>query len=470
MIKFGTSGFRGIIGDNWTKENIQKIGFAFRRVMEKQKKKVHFVIGYDNRFMGRESAVWFCEAACSDLMRATFMNVSIPTPFAAYKAVTTDFGIIITASHNPFFYNGIKVFLHGGKEADDEFFGGLSKVFDEVKDYKPAKFNKLVEDGIIVLSEDTNDYSDKIASLLDIKTIKSGNTKVLFNPMHGSSIAIMKRLFDKMGVKYNMINDTLDPYFGGRLPAPYPHNLVDMAAEVVKGKYHFGIAVDGDADRVAVIDGDGKFYDCNYLAAALYYYLTQIKKQKGGAVKNFLTSNLINKLCAKYGYETHETLVGFKFLGKPFESTDALLAAESGGMGFKAISLSKDSIITVAFLVDLVASMKKSIGAIVKEIAASVSFPSEFVEYAYPFDSADRDSLLKKLLAKEKPKFSEKVAKIDEYFDGYKITFDGDYWCAARLSGNENVLRMYAERPDANLGNKTIDIMEKFYGMKVRQK
>lgn len=470
MIKFGTSGFRGIIGDNWTKENIQKIGFAFRKIAEEKKKQIRFVIGYDNRFMGREAAIWFCEAACSEQIQTTFMNVSIPTPFAAYKAVTDDFGIIITASHNPYFYNGIKIFLHGGKEADDDFCNQITKYTQDTKGMKLTKFNELVERGFVTFSESTDDYVNQIVSQVDKKTIKSSGLKVLINPMYGSGTAILKKLFKKFGLEWHAINENLDPFFGGTLPCPYPHMLTKMAEAVVKGKYDFGVAVDGDADRVAVIDCDGKFYDCNYLGAAFYYYLTQIKKQKGGAVKNILTSNLINKLCTKYGFDIHETLVGFKFLGVPFEKTDAIIAVESGGMGFKAISLSKDGVATAAFLVDLIAATKKSIGTIVKELEKLVSFPSSFVEYAYPFDGAEREALLEKLLLSEKPKFSQEVIKVNSYFDGFKAVLKGDYWCAARLSGNENVLRIYAEMADEKTANEVIGIMEKFYNVTERQK
>jgi len=468
MIKFGTAGFRGIIGDNWTKENIQKIGFAFRKVVEGKKKPVKFIIGYDNRFMGRESAIWFCEAVCCDTVRATFMNVSVPTPFIAYKSAAVGYGIVITASHNPYIYNGIKLF-HDGKEGDDEFTGGLEKHLDAK--FNCTKFDKLIEDGFVTFSEDLDDYADLIASSLDIKTIKSGNTKVLFNPMHGSGAAITRRLFDKMGVKYDIINEEPDPMFGGNLPSPYPHMLTGMAAEVIKGKYHFGVAIDGDADRITVIDADGKFYDCNYLSAAFYYYLTQIKKQKGGAVKNFLTSNLINKLCTMYGFNIHETPVGFKYLGKIMETNgDVLLGAESGGMGFRQISFSKDGVATAAFLVDLVATMKKSIGAIVDEIVKLVSFPSHFVEYAYPFDPAIRADFLKKLLSPTKPKFAQEIIRVDTYQDGYKAVFENDYWCAARISGTESAVRAYTEMPNEAVCDEVIKTIEQFYDMPARQK
>lgn len=470
MIKFGTSGFRGIIGDNWTKENVQKIGSAFRKMIEAQKKKVNIAIGYDNRFMGRESAVWFCEAACSDQIRATFMKVSVPSPFIAFKALTVDFGIIMTASHNPYEYNGIKVFLYGGIEADDEFCTELTRTIKTLKNVETARFSKLVEEGIVSYSEETDEYVDKIVSLVDAKKIKASGLKVLINTMHGSGAAVARKIIERIGLQFNVLNENIDPYFGGSLPAPYPHNLTGMAKEVVKGKYSFGVALDGDADRVAVIDGDGKYYDCNFLAAALYYYLTQIKKQSGGAVKDFLTSNLIVKLCKFYGFEIHETPVGFKFLGKSLHRTESLLAVESGGMGFKQVSLCKDGIASAAFLIDLVVAMKKSIGEVISEISKLVSFPSVFVQYAYPFAAAEREVILGKLLSAEKPKFSLKTVDINEYSDGLKMVLENDYWCAARLSGNENVLRLYAEMPSEAECGKAIGAMEKFYGMTERQK
>lgn len=470
MIKFGTSGFRGIIGDNWTKENIQKIGFAFRKVMEAQGEKITFIIGHDTRFLGRDSAIWFCEAACCESVHSIFMNTFVPTPYIAHKAVTQDFGIMITASHNPSIYNGIKMFLHGGKEAGDEFFSKIVAAFDKIKDFKAINFDKLIESGIVTFSENTDDYVDKIASSLDMKTIKASKPKILFNPMHGSSTVIMRKLFDKMGIDVKIINENPDPLFGGKLPAPYAHNLVDMAAMVVKDKYDCGVALDGDGDRIAVIDSDGKYYDCNYLSAALYYYLTQIKKQKGGAVKSFLSSNLIAKMCKKYGFDAIETPVGFKFLGKALEENKKmLLAMESSGMAFKQISHSKDAVTAAAFIFDLIASAKKSIGAIVNEVIASVDFQSSYLEFAYPFALADRETTLGKLLAKEKPKF-DGVVKIDSYPDGFKIVFADDYWCAARISGTENAMRIYTEMRDAKACQKVIKIIEDFYGMTERQK
>jgi phosphomannomutase len=465
MIKFGTSGFRGIIGDNWTKENIQKIGAAFQRVALAGKTNINFTIGFDNRFMGRESAQWFCEAACNDKTHATFINVPVPSPLIANAAVSTDFGVVITASHNPYEYNGIKIFLNGGREADDEFCALLMTEINALATVKTTTFKDLE----IKFSTDTSNYINQIIALLDIPKIKSAQPKVLFNPMHGSAIEVFRDLAKQIGIEYHAINDTSDPYFGGKLPCPYPPNLLDMAQDVVAGKYHFGVALDGDGDRVAIIDGDGKIYDCNYISAVILFYLTQTKKQRGGAVKNFLTSNLITKVCAKYGFEINETPVGFKFMGKVWQNSDAIVAAESGGMGIRNLSLAKDGVVTAAVIIDIIASTKKSIGELVAEVSALVNFPSMFMEYAYPFTATEREGVLSKLHATDKPKFFTDTIRVETYFDGFKIIFPNDYWCAARLSGNENVLRLYTEMRDQADCAKIIAELEKFYNMKQRQ-
>ena len=468
-IRFGTSGFRGIIGDNWTKENIRTIAHAFRQKAEADGKKVTIVVGYDNRFMGRESAEWFCEAVCSDKIQVIFMNVSVPTPFVAFGATTYDYGVIMTASHNPYFYNGIKVFLKGGKEMSDEFCLQLSQNIANPKGYPDANFSELVKSGRITLSDDTDDYVNKVVGLADAKTIRAAKIKVLFNPMNGSGSEITKKIFNKLGVNYQCMNDGIDPYFGGSLPCPYPHKLTDMVKRVLDGKFDLGIALDGDGDRIAVIDRDGRIYDCNYLHAILYYYLVAVKGQKGGIVKTTHCSNLGVRLCAKYGYESHEVPVGYKNIAPVLEQTNSLIGAESGGMGFKAVSLQKDGIAPAAVIIDLVSALKKGITELIKEVGALVDFQSEFLEYAYPFAAEAREKILEKFKG-EPPKFAQKVIRREALGDGYKIIFEGDYWCMARVSGNENAARLYAEMSTSKECGEIIAKLEKHHGFSERQK
>ena len=468
MIKFGTSGFRGIIGDTWTKENAQRIAFALRSVLEAQGNPVNLIVGYDNRFMARESAMWFCEAICCDKIRATFIDVSVSTPYIAYKTGKSGYGIIITASHNSYVYNGIKIFLPGGREANDEFFTALEKVLD--RSYGIIFFEDLVKKGYVKFSTNIEDYIDRIVAMLDVQALRDSNLKILVNPMHGSGAAAMKRLFERIGLEWHAICENPDPYFGFSIPSPYPYLIGEMAQKV-KGDFSLGLALDADADRVTLIDYDGKVYTCSHLGAVLHYYLTQIKKQyKGGIVKNFLTGNLVVKLCQVYGFEVHETPVGFKFIGKAMEQSNTIMAVESNNVGFKTLSLYKDGIAGAMLLAEVVAVTKKSIGQVIDELAALVSFRSSYLEYAYPFHFSVRGKLLEKLLSPRKPGFAQPIIKVDQYFDGYKLHFAGDYWCGARMSANEDVMRFYIEMADERACHDAAAAMEKFYGVSEKQK
>jgi len=243
-----------------------------------------------------------------------------------------------------------------------------------------------------------------------------------------------------------------------------------MAKMVVEGNYHFGFALDGDGDRITVIDRNGKIYDCNYLLAVFYYYIVEIKKIKGGLAKNFVSSNLSTRLARKYGNEIYETRVGFKFLAVPMEAGKALIAGEGGGVGFRGISLTKDGIVAAAHLIDLLVNMRKSITDIISEITNIVGFPSVCLEYAYPYEAALRETILGKLMSDAMPDFNQAVIKRDNFPDGFKLFFNNDYWAAARTSGTENVVRFYTEMPDESGCERIIRIMENFYNLRERQK
>lgn len=469
MIKFGTSGFRGIIGDKWTKENIQKIGFALRALLKSEGKDARMIIGYDNRFMGRQSSEWFCEAACCESLKAVVYSKSVPVPLITYRSHDFDFGIMFTASHNPYFYNGIKIFFRGGKEVDEPFIAKLMKSMEMLKKCVDTPVKELVKDGIVEYCDDISMYGDKVMSLIDVDKIRKSDIKVLFNPMHGAATEVCEDLFKRLEMKYETINGNPDPYFGNAVPAPYAYRLKDMSKKVPKGNFSFGFAVDGDADRVAFIDVDGKYYDCNYLTAIFYYYYIEVKKRKGTLVKNHMTSALATKLCKKYGTQIYETRPGFKYLGAVLERDDVLMAGESGGIAFKEVSLMKDGIFSAFALIDLLVNTKKSIGKILEEIIDQVGFPTVCVEHAYVFESRNREKIEKKLSNGVVPKFACDVKGVEIFPDGFRATFEDDYWVAARMSGNEDVVRFYTECSTAEECDKCIAVLEEYYNLKERQ-
>ena len=428
-IKFGTSGFRGIIGDNWTKDVIYRLGHAFTKVAKQGK----VIIGFDNRFMGRESAEWFCEAL-GDKFELTMFDIPVPTPIIPFLTVKDfDFGVMITASHNPYKYNGIKVFLKGGTEAGDEFFSEVTKHLDE---------EVITSDKKIKHIKDVSSYINKILSLVQVS-----NIKVLFDAMNGSSADIVIKLFKELGVRYTAINTESDPYFKNKVPAPYQHNLVELSKKVVKGGFDVGFALDGDGDRVAFIDRDGSFWDCNYLLSALW---------SGGEVaKNHFSSNLIKKISK----QVHETPVGFKYLGKVLGETKAVIAGESTGIAFKEVSLSKDGIVTAFLLLDKLSKEKKTITEIVERIKKDVNFPSFYLEQAYNGTVTIGDEL---------PDIG--VTEVIRFPEGLKFCLSKDYWVGVRKSGTEPVTRLYVEMPTQKEAERVLKTLENFYGLKERQK
>ncbi|MCL2822328.1 MAG: hypothetical protein FWD86_03940 [Firmicutes bacterium] len=448
MIKFGTSGFRGIIGDNWTKQNIQKIGNAIAKLIQKGK----IVIGFDNRFMGKQSAHWLAQSLISDSIDIKLFDHPVPTPLITYKTMHDfDYGIMITASHNPYYFNGIMINVKGGIEASDAFYKSIEdNIADEIK---------TSEKKFLTIS-DTDDYTNKMLSLLDTNAIKSRKFKVLFNPMHGSSHDILLKSLKSLHINCDTINACPDPYFGSTLPAPYPHNLSAQSKQVCDGGYDFGFALDGDGDRFAFIDGDGKIYDCNYLMAALYYYLYNFKGQRGGLVKNYVSSNLAANLCQSYGQKVYQGAVGFKILGEMLSSTDAIVAGEGAGMAFKQVSLRKDGIFGTLATVDMLALSKKSIGQIIDQIILDTGFKTHLLEFAYKSD----------LQAFDIPKFDIPLKDTIFFDNSIKFCFDGGYWAAVRKSGTEPVVRLYVEMPSQKKANEMIKHLEEFYALTERQK
>ena len=200
MIKFGTSGFRGIIGDNFTKESVKKVAYAICELAKDENmKKPEVVIGYDNRFMSQDYAKWVGEVL-STTMKVKFYSISVPTPLVCFETKNMDFGIMITASHNPYNYNGIKVFLRGGRDCDDEKLRKIEKTANKVKveSIKSENFDDAIKSGKIVLANDIKKYCDSILNFVNIKTIQKSNIRVLVNAMHGNSTGCIKYLLNKL--------------------------------------------------------------------------------------------------------------------------------------------------------------------------------------------------------------------------------------------------------------------------------
>lgn len=471
MIKFGTSGFRGIMGDSFTKAKVQKVAEALVKIIEKKKiANAEIAIGYDNRFMSKEYAQWMSEVLCK---RTTvyFFTSSTPSPVLAWIAKKINFTIAITASHNPYMYNGIKIFLSGARECDDEFANNVERIansinIDEV-DY--INYQQGVNENRIIETNNYIDYCDSLLTHFNTKIIKKSKLKVLINPMHGNSVNCFRYLLEKLKIDYVMQNDDIDPYFEYKLPAPYVHNLTKQAKEVVKGGYDLGFALDGDSDRFTLIGSNGKIYDCNYVAAVLYYYCLKYKNYKGAIVKNIASSNLLKRISESFNFNCYDAKVGFKHIGKILEETDAFIGIESNGIAFKEHILTKDGIFVGIAILELIAFFKKPFHEILKEVQKEYNFENTVLEFAYPISKEKKSEIIDLLFVKkEYPKFHKKIIDIDER-EGLKINYENDYWGMIRFSGNEPVVRIFSEMKNKKECDKMFACYEKFLGLSQRQ-
>ena len=456
-ITFGTSGFRGIIGDNWTKENVQKIGNAIKKIVEDNKEKVKILVGFDNRFMGKQSVDWFCDAVNCELAELIVFSVPVVTPVLAFKTASQfDYGIMITASHNPYYYNGIKVFLRNGTEASDDFFKVVVKNLPDKDKITTTRANPKYID-------DISDYIDRVASLLDVDAIKKANLNICFNAMHGSGAQAVLSLFERFGVRYTALNTGRDAWFGTGAPAPSAANLKEQCEIIKNGKYNFGFAIDGDGDRISFIDGDGSIWECNHLMAVFYYYYAQIKDRKGTLVKSHVSSSLVGELCKKYGEEVINTGVGFKFLSPALAASTALIASEPAGIAFKDVSLIKDGIFPAFVLMEVIAKTKKSITELVNQIVKDVNFPSYMTEVPYTME--DLEAARKVITGGDLPELGFKVEEVVRLPEGFKLCFENGYWVAVRLSGTEPVARIYVEMRNEETAKEALKKLEDFYGL-----
>ena len=298
MIKFGTGGWRAVIGDEFTKANIQILSRAIADKMKNEGvTEKGIVLGYDRRFLSKEAMQWAGEVFAAEGITAYLVNKSSPTPLVMFYVMKHElsYGMMITASHNPAVYNGIKVFTAGGRDADAEQTLDIEAYIKDVdsEDIKAMDYDAAVEKGLIQEIYPLNEYLDNIIAAVDMDTIRSKGLKVAIDPMYGVSETSLTTIFHTARCDVETIHERHDTLFGGKLPAPTASTLRTLQNYVLDKKCDIGIATDGDADRIGVIDDTGRFLHPNDILVVLYYYLVKYKGWRGPVVRNICTTHML---------------------------------------------------------------------------------------------------------------------------------------------------------------------------------
>ena len=282
MIKFGTGGWRAIIGDEFTKANVQLLTAAIARKLKDDGHGAKgFVIGYDRRFLSEEAAKWASEVMAGEGVLCRLINRESPTPLIMFtvKYYNLPYGMAVTASHNPAVYNGIKVFMAGGRDADETLTGELEEYIakTEPSTIRPVPFEDGVKSGIIEIIDPMNQYIDSIIRSINMDAIRSRSLKVVLDPMYGVSKTALQTILLTARCEVDVIHEKRDTLFGGRLPAPNCRTLAGLINFMEENHCDIGIATDGDADRLGVIDDKAEFVHPNKILVLLYYYLMKFK-------------------------------------------------------------------------------------------------------------------------------------------------------------------------------------------------
>ena len=455
MIKFGTGGWRAIIADGFTKENIRLLtaGLCMRMAQEGHGGSV-ICLGYDRRFLSKESMFWAAEVLAGYGFRPYVINRSVPTPLVMFtvKQMGIPYGLAITASHNPAIYNGIKVFTAGGRDADQNV---TRKIEAEIRKLDPKEIKSIPYDqalarGIVREGYPFNDYIDSILEMVDVEAIKRAGLRIAIDPMYGVSHSSLRTILLTCRCDVEVIHEQHDTLFGGKMPAPSAEALKWLSAYVVDNRCQLGIATDGDADRLGVIDERGEYLHANTLLVILYYYFLRYRNWKGHCVRNNSTTHLLDRVAADFGQECHEVPVGFKYVSAKMAETDAIIGGESsGGMAVKGHIPGKDGIYAAALLVEMLAVTGKSVSQLYREITQK--YGMLYYEEVSLTVTEERKQELKELLFAQKriPDFADAIEKVS-YEDGCKVYFRNGSWVICRFSGTEPLLRIAAEGNDAD--------------------
>ncbi len=467
MIQFGTGGWRAIIGDGFTRANVQLLTAAIvRKLKDDGDAKKGFIIGYDRRFLSEEAARWAAEVVAGEGVVCRLIDRESPTPLIMF-AVNRDkapFGMAITASHNPAVYNGVKVFMDGGRDADETLTEEFERYIAKIKpgSVRAMPFDEALAAGMVKLEDPMNDYIDSILGAIDTKAIRARGLHVVLDPMFGVSKTALQTILLTARCNVDVIHERRDTLFGGRLPAPNEQTLAPLITHVRENHCDIGIATDGDADRLGVIDDRAKFLHPNKILVLLYYYLLKYKGWRGAAVRNIATTHLLDKIAESFGEVCYEVPVGFKYVSAKMVETGAIIGGESsGGLTVLGHIQGKDGIYAAALMVEMLAVSGKRLSELWAEIEDTYG-RREMVERAYRFSGAKKAAIYQ-LLMEDKllPDFGQQVECVS-YLDGCKVIFQNGGWIIARFSGTEPLLRIFCEMGSLKEADAVAEVLQEF--------
>ena len=448
-IKFGTSGWRGIIARDFTFDNLRVAtqGIAeYLNSKPQNRNSKQIIIGHDTRFLGREFSLAAAEVLAANGFTPLLCQRDAPTPVIAHtirhrKAIG---GINMTASHNPAEYQGLKFSISNGAAAPPEVTRQIEANIARLQARNWTFKSAVVGSSVCKTIDPQPDYFKQLRKLVDFGVIKKAKMKIAVELMYGTGRGYLDTLLEDCGAKITRFHDERDALFGGHHPEPNAHGMEAVSKFVRSGKAQMGLGLDGDADRFGIVDKDGTWLTPNQILALTLYHLKKNRGWTGAVVRTVPTSHQVDAIAGLLGVTLHETPVGFKYIGALMESEPIIVGGEeSGGLSVKGHVPEKDGILACLLMAELVATERTSLGEILRGLEKLIGeFHSDRINI--PIQPESKDAIMAKLGSGLKRIGAFPVEKFITV-DGYKFLLPNHEWVAFRASGTEPLFRCYIE-------------------------
>lgn len=467
-IKFGTDGWRAIIADDFTFTNVARCAQGLAGYLKDRGTATQgLVVGYDTRFLSRNFAETVASVCAGNNIKVYLCEKPAPTPVISFNVLHWQAAgaAIITASHNPGIWNGFKFKPEYAGSATQEITDQLETAIKSVDRPLRADLDRAREDGMVVYIDPDPPYLEGLGDLVDLQAIRGAGLSVLVDAMYGAGGGYIPALLAGGTTTIKEIHGDPNPAFPGmEQPEPIAHNLGFLIDGVKEQTRSVGIALDGDADRLGVVDETGHFVTTLEVFSLLALYLLETKEQRGALVKGVTSSMMLNKLGRKFGVDVHEMKVGFKYIGPKMSQVNALMGGEeSGGFAFRGHIPERDGILSGLYLLEYMAVTGKTPSQLVGHLFQQVG-PHYYNRKDILFGPQDRQRIEQKLQSGELKELAGMLVRSADEIDGKRLIFD-EAWLASRFSGTEPLLRIYAEADQPNKVTALLEAAKDYLGV-----
>jgi len=464
-IKFGTDGWRGIIADDFTFENVRRVAGAIASYVLKYEDASNGVfVGYDTRFASPQAARVIAEVIAAAGVPAKLANDYTPTPAISFavRQQSAAGGVMVTSSHNPFNWNGIKFKGKFGGSATPAI---MKKIEEELAADAAPKGQKAEIEEV----DFKRAYTAAVCAFADMDLIARSKFKFVVDSMYGSGRGVLTGIFADRGVQYVAIRQELNPLFPGINPEPIEPHMAMLQETVVREKCDAGLATDGDADRIGAVAEDGSFVDAHKIFCVLLRWMLERKKWPGEITRAFNTTRMIDRIAAKHGRKVHETPIGFKYAADLMMEREILMGGEeSGGIGYSRFLPERDGVLNCLLLANVMAEEGKPLGQLVADLQREFG-PHYYGRRDLHIPEAMKQNAIQRARADATQTLGRYRVLSKEHLDGVKFFIDGpkngngaEAWILFRASGTEPLMRLYSEGASPDLVREVLSTAESF--------